>query len=101
MGPVDNWASRAHKRFLEDSTSIGTLDPREIVGWCQFLYSLIVRNPEHPLLIKKKLSELGPEVLEHIRDDYANIRGPSDPLTFDEYKAKCAANPIALPPHAS
>lgn len=98
MGPVDNWAARAHQRFLEDVTSVGNLHPREVIGWCQFLYSLIVRNPEHLLIIKKKLSELGPEVLEHVREDYDSIRGPHDPITFDEYKANFATNPVIVPP---
>jgi hypothetical protein len=50
--------------------------------------------------MKKKLSEVGPEVLEHIRENYPRLRRPDDPETFDEYKERVAANPIDVPaPH--
>jgi Protein of unknown function (DUF4238) len=98
MGKVDDWAAKAHRRMLEDGVSIGRLDPCEALGWCQFLYSLIVRNPEHLLLIKKKLSEMSPEILESIRDEYDSLRGPGDPPTFNEYKAKFYNKPIPVPP---
>jgi hypothetical protein len=98
MGSVDNWAALAQERMSEDGTSIGRLETRVALGWCQFLYSLIVRNPEHLLLIKQKLAEMSPEILENARDDYPRLRGPDDPPTFDEFKARYAHTPLAVPP---
>lgn len=98
MGSVDDSASKAHARMLEDGNSIGRLDVRVALGWCQFLYSLMVRNPEHLLLIKQKLAEMPMEILENVRDDYSSIRGPDDPATFDEFKANFSNNPISIPP---
>lgn len=98
MGSVDNWAALAQERMLEDGTSIGQLEARVALGWCQFLYSLIVRNPEHLLLIKEKLANMTPEILENARDEYPRLRGQNDPLTFDEYKERFANKPIVVPP---
>lgn len=98
MASVDNWAAQAHTRMLEDGNSAGRLEARSALGWCQFLYSLIVRNPEHLQLIQKKLAAMRPEILEYVRDDYENIRAPDDPPTFDEYKAKYSNKPLPVPP---
>jgi len=98
MGMVDDWAARAHARMLEDGTSVGHMNTRAALGWCQFLYSLVVRTPEHLLLIKQKLAEMSPEILEGVRDEYPSLRGPNDPLTFDEYKERYANKPIAVAP---
>lgn len=98
MSSVDNRAARAHVRLLQDGNSAGRLEKHEALGWCQFLYSLIVRNPEHLVLIRKKLCELGPEILEEIRDRYDKLRKPGDPATFDQYKANFAKSPIVVPP---
>jgi hypothetical protein len=98
MSDIDNWAARALQRMMTDGASPGKLHAKAALGWCQFLYSLIVRNPEHLSLIKKKLKTLDAgEVLENIRDDYPNIRGPGDPESFDEYKAAFTLNPIDVP----
>jgi len=98
MGSVDSWAAVAHSRMLEKGTSIGRLEARQALGWCQFLYSLIVRNPEHLKVIGQKLAEMTPEILESVRDEYDSIRGPNDPPTFDEYKAKFRNKPLSVPP---
>ena len=44
MSSIDNWAARALQRMLVDGKPPGTLEPLEALGWCQFLYSLIVRK---------------------------------------------------------
>lgn len=98
MRSIDDWAAKALQRMLEDGTSAGRLDTRPALGWCQFLYSLIVRTPEHLLLIKQKLAEMSPEILESVRDEYDDLRTPNDPPTFDEYKARFYNKPIAVPP---
>lgn len=98
MSSIDNWAAQALQRMLEDGAGPGKLDAQRALGWCQFLYSLIVRNPQHLQLIKEKLKTLDPAaVIEGIRDDYPKIRGPGDPESFDEYKAAFALNPASVP----
>jgi hypothetical protein len=48
--------------------------------------------------IKEKLITLdAAEVLERVRDDYSKIRGPSDPDSFDDFKAAFIKNPIEVP----
>jgi hypothetical protein len=98
MSSIDNWAAKALQRMLEDEAAPGKLDRPRALGWCQFLYSLIVRNPEHLQLINEKLKTLDPAVvLEEIRDDYPRMRGPGDPESFDEYKAAFVLNPAKVP----
>jgi Protein of unknown function (DUF4238) len=71
MSSIDNWAAKALEQMLVDGVAPGKLDRQRGLGWCQFLYSLIVRNPEHLQLINEKLKTLDPAaVLEEIRDDY-------------------------------
>jgi hypothetical protein len=98
MSDIDSWASRALARMMTDGAAPGTMDRRMALGWCQFLYSLIVRDPEQLDRIKEKLKSLDAlEVLENIREDYPKLRRPEDPATFDEYKAAFALNPIDVP----
>jgi hypothetical protein len=98
MSSVDNWAARALQRMMVDGEPPGKLESPEALGWCQFLYSLIVRSPEHLVCIKEKLITLDPgEILEHVRDDYPNIRGPGDPDNFDDFKAAFIKNPMEVP----
>ena len=59
--------------MMVDGPFPGKLEPRQALGWCQFLYSLIVRNPEHLDRMKEKMAMLDTgEVIEHIRDDYCH-----------------------------
>jgi hypothetical protein len=98
MSSIDNWAAQALQRMMVDGEQPGRLEPREALGWCQFVYSLVVRNPEHLIRIKEKLMTLDPaEILERIRDDYSKIRGPSDPDNFDDFKAAFIKKPIEVP----
>jgi Protein of unknown function (DUF4238) len=98
MSSIDNWAARALQRMMVDGEPPGKLDSPEALGWCQFLYSLIVRNPEHLVRIKEKLITLDAgEILEYVRNDYPNIRGPGDPENFDDFKAAFIKNPIEVP----
>ena len=83
---------------MTNGESPAQMGVREAIGWCQFLYSLIVRTPEHLAIITEKLKTMDAlAVVESIRDIYPNIRGPKDPETFDEYKAAFALNPIEVP----
>ncbi len=98
MSSIDDRAAKALQGMMVDGEAPGKLDTPEALGWCQFLYSLLVRNPDHLLLIKQKLATMDQgEVLENIRDIYPTIRGPNDPEDFDDYKAKFLENPVEVP----
>jgi hypothetical protein len=98
MKSIDNWASKALQSMMVDGPFPGKLEPRQALGWCQFLYSLIVRNPEHLERMQAKMTTLDPaEIIEHIREDYPRIKGPGDPPTFDEYKEAFLKRPVQVP----
>jgi hypothetical protein len=99
MSSIDNWASKALQLFKTIGSLPGRLESEEALGWCRFLYSLIVRNPDHLEVIKEKLRTLDPaEILEYIRDDYPRIRRPEDPENFDEFKKAFVRAPPDLHP---
>jgi hypothetical protein len=98
MKSIDNWAAKALQQMMQDGRQPGKLDSKPALGWCQFLYSLIVRSPEHIARMKDQLATANPaEVIENIRESYPRIRGTSDPPTFDEYKAAFLKKPIEVP----
>jgi Protein of unknown function (DUF4238) len=101
MKRVDDWAAKALAVLIEHKPNAGQLDARMALGWCQFLYSLVVRNPEQLELARQKMASLGPETLENIREEYPLLRSSTEPESFDEYKAKFVLNAVPVPaPHA-
>jgi hypothetical protein len=54
MRLVDEWAARALVAFLSPDKEPSI---RERIGWARFIYSLILRTPEHIELIRKKSAE--------------------------------------------
>jgi hypothetical protein len=98
MSSIDNWAARALQRMMVDGQPPGRLETQQALGWCQFLYSLIVRNPEHLVRIKEKLKTMDAgEILENVRERYPKMRGPGEPESFDEFKRAFLKNPIEVP----
>jgi hypothetical protein len=98
MKSIDNWASKALQSMMVDGPFPGKLEPHQALGWCQFLYSLIVRTPEHLERMREKMTTLDPaEVIENIREDYPRIKGPGDPPTFDKYKEAFLKRRVAVP----
>jgi hypothetical protein len=55
MRLVDEWAARALFAFLSPDREPSI---QERVGWARFIYSLILRTPEHIELIRRKSAEL-------------------------------------------
>jgi hypothetical protein len=92
MQAVDNWAAVLAIMLRENPYS-DDLDAKMKVAWARFLYSLIIRTPEHIKRIQQKADENPPELPETLRADYDKLRGPTDPPTFEEYKAWSLANP--------
>jgi hypothetical protein len=99
MSSIDNWASKSLQQFKAMGSPPGSLESQEALGWCRFLYSLIVRNPDHLEIIRAKLRTLDPsEILEYIRDDYPRVRRPEDPESFDDFKRAYVKSPPDLDP---
>ncbi|MGL9623281.1 DUF4238 domain-containing protein [Bradyrhizobium sp. U531] len=99
MSSIDNWASRALQQFKTMGSLPGSLESQEALGWCRFLYSLIVRNPDHLEVIRNKLRTMDrAEILEYVRDDYLRIRRPEDPESFGEYKEAFLKSPPDIDP---
>jgi hypothetical protein len=99
MWEIDHWASKALQQYKTLGSLPGALESREALGWCRFLYSLIVRNPDHLEIIREKLRSLDPaEMLEYIRDDYPRIRRPEDPESFEEFRDGYVKSPPDLDP---
>jgi Protein of unknown function (DUF4238) len=93
---VDNWAAQALAIMLRENPHSDDLDAKMKVAWARFLYSLIVRTPEHIKRIQQKADENPPELPETLRADYDKLRGPTDPPTFEEYKTWSLANPLKV-----
>jgi Protein of unknown function (DUF4238) len=99
MREIDHWASKALKLFKTLGSLPGALESREALGWCRFLYSLIVRNPDHLEVLREKLRSLDPaEILEYIREDYPRIRRPEDPESFEAFRDGYVKSPPDLDP---
>lgn len=96
MHAVDNWAAQALAIMLRENPHRDDLDAKMKVAWARFLYSLIIRTPEHIKRIQQKADENPPELPETLRADYDKLRGPTDPPTFEEYKAWSLANPLKV-----
>jgi Protein of unknown function (DUF4238) len=97
MQAVDNWAARALAIMLRNNPQSEDLDTKMKVAWARFVYALIIRTPEQIKRIQQKADDNPPELPETLRDEYDRLRGPNDPITFEEYKAWSLANPLKLP----
>lgn len=86
MGMTDESAAKALKIFLEQTPT--AFSSAERVGWARFLYAMTHRNPEKIASMRDKLAVDAPAAIEEYRAAYDSIRQPTDPATFDEFKAK-------------
>ncbi len=95
MQATDDWAAKALKVFLNPGgPTVRDLNVKEKIGWARFLYSLIVRTPEHLARMQNRIAVEAPAHVEEFRDNYESIRKPSDPATFEEFKQLYLANPL-------
>lgn len=97
MSAVDSTAAEALTSILS-ALDMSDLHTRHKMAWARFLYSLIMRTPEHLELARQKLTEMQPEILEAERENYPHRRTSEDPETFDEFKEQFLANPNNVSP---
>lgn len=90
---ADDWAARAHRILLTSDRKVDFPDLRTRAGWARFIYSLVLRTPEYLERGQIKMRESAIETVESVRADYQNLRRPTDPETFDEFKERFLANP--------
>ena len=62
--------------------------------WARFLHCLILRSPEYVSAMSALLAHNVGDYVDEVRDRYQEERSPSDPKTFEEYKAEFIANPL-------
>ena len=82
---VDNDAARALAILVGDVPWEWATDTRS--GWSRFLLSLLHRTPRHWERVLDELASLDAETLPEVQARYAELRGPIDPATFDEWIA--------------
>ncbi|HYJ31323.1 MAG TPA: DUF4238 domain-containing protein [Allosphingosinicella sp.] len=85
LSMIDNDAARALTFLEEHRTS--PADDRLRDGWIRFLMSLLHRSPYRVEIMRRQLAEREVEVLADIKLRWAEVRGPSDPETYEEYAA--------------
>ena len=91
MSRVDQDASNALNVLLAG----GQLDGKLINGWSRFLMSLLQRSPERVARIKEKARQAYADEMPKHEALYLELRKPSDPQTFEEYRAKTDAESTA------
>ncbi len=82
---VDNEAARALAILVSEAPWEWATDTRS--GWSRFLLSLLHRTPRHWERILDELARLDAETLPEVQARYAELRGPTDPETVDEWIA--------------
>jgi hypothetical protein len=92
MKQVDNYAAPALQWML--TAGLGDLPYLMKVAWARFLHCLVLRSPEYLAAIEAILKLNAPAQVDQCRDSYDSLRGPRDPLTFEDFRAKFLANPL-------
>lgn len=94
MQVVDDGASAALRILLDDKATIAQTADRMKTDWARFLHCLILRNPEYISAMSALLARDVGGYVEAVKDQYVKERKPTDPATFEEYKANFIANPL-------
>jgi Protein of unknown function (DUF4238) len=94
MKSVDDGAARALRILLDDSGGPSQMDDRMKTYWARFLHCLILRNPEYISAMSALLARNVGDYVDAVKDSYEKERRPTDPPTFEEYKAQFIANPL-------
>jgi len=86
MRLVDTDASRALEKIIAGHTDDWPSSLRS--GWTRFILSLLFRNPEAVATIRSTILEIWDNGIKGLEADYAGLRQPGGPKTFDEFYAK-------------
>jgi hypothetical protein len=95
MQQTDNFAAQALQRFAHEEPGVDVvMEPKLRIGWARFIYSLILRTPEALQKMDVALKEEAEKVVDRYKSRYPEIRTPSDPETFEEFRKRFLANPF-------
>jgi hypothetical protein len=91
MTPLDTAADLALKRIIQGDPT--PWDSEQCSAWVRYIFSLMFRNPAAVRSIRSHMLELWDVSIEALEANYAELRRPTDPATFEEYFAR--TNPVA------
>lgn len=97
MSPLDHGAAKALEKIEAGDVTDWPADERS--NWVRFVVGFFFRNPANVTLIKQHIENLYNVGVESFEKNYADIRGPCDPETFQEAEAQ--RNPAAAEVHAT
>ena len=84
FGPLDNAAHRCMTRL--NAGDLNGWSSEQRTEWAMFLLGLFHRQPEHLAATKAKLREIYGQSVPEIQQRYEEIRGPDDPLLFEDWE---------------
>ena len=107
-GETDEWeAQRVETKFFArlDDAAISVMrdminsgkPPRtgeQRSAWASFLIAFLHRTPEHLTATFGKLKELNEELMPEAERGYAELKGPNDPTTFEEWCSDHAGDAV-------
>jgi hypothetical protein len=91
---TDNDASQALASIETDPKA--SLDRRLRSGWSRFVMSLIHRSPEEVALFFREVAKHVENAEREFEENYARLKHPDEPATFEEFKLKRPPNPAGL-----
>jgi len=86
MHMVDTQANYAIEKIIRGDGDVW--DPKQRDGWVRFILSLRFRNPEAVQCLKQQMHNVWVAGLDNLRINYVSKKRPTDPLTFEEFKAR-------------
>ncbi|MDB5583439.1 MAG: hypothetical protein JWR80_8615 [Bradyrhizobium sp.] len=87
---IDSRAAPVLRKLNSDSRP--ELSDEERSAWTVFLRSLFHRTPDYLRSTLSTGMEAFEETVEELREAYGSVRGESDPVSFDDYKARLTSD---------
>lgn len=97
MKSADDLAARALQSLRRHR--LAELTTRDRAAWARFIYSLVLRTPEYLARATRLIAEKMEESVDEVKDVYEERRGPGDPKTFEEFRAKFLTSPYNMSPN--
>lgn len=95
---VDDYASQALTILRDVRSNPPVLPDHMRLAWSRFLYTMMLRNPEYLAQLKDSLPTYLSGIVDAVRDDYANLKTPNHPETFEQFRQEFLANSFLMSP---
>jgi hypothetical protein len=82
---IDDAAAKA--LITLNTPGLTTVPHHDAVAWTLFIMSIFHRTPAYLTAVKAGGERLHAETMRRLREEYATLRQPHDPQTFEEYEA--------------